>query len=238
MEGTAENLMGNGVAALIDHAYLKINSQSSISGLKFAVEETAKYGFRSICVHPVLAGTIKKNFPRTKVCAVVSYPLGADSLAVKTFAIQELSEQGVNEIDVVLDLFAVVNGNTRKVGMEAQQLGDMCRKFGIYVKVIIETPILTDDNIRATAEVLRDSPVHCIKTSTGYNREPTSLDHVKLLRSILRRDMQIKASGGISNLYQVRAMLEAGADMIGTSSGVKIVEEAQDEVIQPTALSN
>ena len=94
--------------------------------------------------------------------------------------------------------------------------------------------LLTDDKIRAVAEVLRDSPVHCVKTSTGYNREPTSLDHVKQIRSIVRGEKQVKASGGISNLYQVRAMLEAGADIIGTSNGVKIVKETRDEVNQPS----
>lgn len=234
MEGKAENLMGNGVAALIDHAYLKVNSQSAISGLKFAVEETAKFGFRSLCVHPVLAGTVKKNFPRTKVSAVVSYPFGADSLAVKTFAIQELAEQGVDEVDVVLDLFAIVNGNLNKVGLEAESLGELCHKCGIYLKAIIETPILSDDKIRATAEVLRSSPVACIKTSTGYNREPTSLDHVKLISNVVGGVKKIKAAGGISNLYQVRAMLDAGADIIGTSSGVRIIEEARDEVSKTT----
>lgn len=234
MEGTAENMMGNSIAARIDHAFLRINSQSSISALKFAVEETQKYGFRSLCVHPVLAGTVKKNFPRTKVCAVVSYPLGVDSLAVKTFAIQELAEQGIDEVDLVLDLFAVVNGNLSKVGLEAEQLGELCRKSGIYLKVIIETPILSDEKIRDTAELLRSSPVQCVKTSTGYNREPTSLDHVKLIRSMVGHHKQIKASGGISNLYEARAMLDAGADIIGTSSGVKILEEAKAETTQPT----
>ena len=93
------------------------------------------------------------------------------------------------------------------------------------LKAIIETPILAAEQIREAAEVLKASPVGCVKTSTGYGREPTSLEQVELLRDVVGREMRIKASGGIKDLYDVRAMIGAGADIIGTSNAVAIMEE-------------
>lgn len=217
---------GAQLAKKLDYAFLKADSRATIDELKRAVRESQEYGLRALCVPPVLAGTVKKNYPTLRVCAVVSYPLGLDSLAAKVFAAQELIEQGVDELDIVLDLFALANNNRRKIEQEAQQLGELCLDATVLCKAIIETPILSDEQIRWAVEVLRASPVHCVKTSTGYGREPTSLDQVKLIRSVLGHDKQIKAAGGIRTLYQALSMLEAGADIIGTSSAVAIVEEA------------
>jgi len=220
---------GAQLAKKLDYAFLKADSRASIDEFKRAVRETQEHGLRALCVPPVLAGTVKKNYPTLRVCAVVSYPLGLDSLAAKVFSAQELIEQGVDELDVVLDLFALSNNNRRKIEQEALQLGELCEDASVICKAIIETPILSEEQIRWAVEVLRTSPVHCVKTSTGYSREPTSMDHVKLIRSVLGHDKQIKAAGGIRTLYQALAMLEAGADIIGTSHAVAIVQEALAE---------
>ncbi len=225
MSGKAEDGGFARLAGRLDYAFLKIDSLTTVTGLRVVVRDMQDYGFRSLCLLPILAGTVKKNFPDVRVTAVVGYPLGGESLAAKLFAVQELIEQGIDEIDVVMDLFAIVNNNSRKVSVEAQKIGEMTSKAGVFLKTIIETPILTDSQIRATAEILIDSPVDCIKTSTGYGREPTSLAHVKLLRDVAGKFKQLKVSGGVKNLYDVRLMVEAGADIIGTSNAVGIVEE-------------
>lgn len=225
MEGTSAGQTGREIAGRLDYAFLKVTGSSTIDALRQHVKDTERHGFRSLCLPPTLAGTVKKNYPAVRVCAVVSYPLGYDSLATKTFMIQELVEQGVEEIDVVLDLFALVNGNLKKIELEASQLGEMCRKAEVMLKAIVETPILTAERIREAAEVLKASPVGCIKTSTGYGREPTTLEQVQLIRDVVGREMRIKAAGGIKDLYDVRAMIGAGADIIGTSNAVAIMEE-------------
>ena len=225
MEGSTGGQTGREIAGRLDYAFLKVGGSSTVDALRRHVRETERHGFRSLCLPPTLAGTVKKNYPAVRVCAVVSYPLGYDSLAAKTFVIQELIEQGVDEVDVVCDLFALVNGNFAKLELEANQLGTMCRKAEVMLKAIIETPILSAEQIRQAAEVLKASPVGCVKTSTGYGREPTSLDQVELLRDVVGREMRIKASGGIKDLYDVRAMVGAGADIIGTSNAVAIMEE-------------
>jgi deoxyribose-phosphate aldolase len=219
---------GANVAAVIDHAYLGVSSHSSVKALRAAVDATIKHGFRSLCLPPVLAGTVKKNFPTVRVAAVLSYPLGSDLLAAKTFAVQQLITLGVDELDIVYDLFALVNSNWDKLKNEAETLGGMTERSGIYHKAIIETPILTDEQVATAAEVLRDSPVDCVKTSTGYHREPTTIDQVKLLAGVLAGKKHIKASGGIRTYHDLRSFVDAGADIIGTSSGVAIVAEAAE----------
>lgn len=218
---------GAQLAGRLDHAYLKVASTTTVDGLRQAVEETLKHGFRSICVPPVLAGTVKKNYPTVRVAAVVAYPLGLESRAAKTYVIQEMINQGVDEVDVVYDLFALVNDNRRKIAAEAEALGELTVRAKVFHKAIIETPILTDEQICWAAGLLADTAVDCVKTSTGYGRDATSLDHVRLLRSVIGTRKAIKASGGIRTLYDAQAMIEAGANILGTSNSVAILKEAQ-----------
>jgi len=218
---------GAELARRIDYAFLKVTPSTRVEDLRRAVESTEEYDFRAICVPPVLAGTVKKNFPRIKVAAVIAYPLGLESLAAKLFAVQEVIEQAVDELDIVLDLFALVNNNHAKIEREAEQLGELASRAGVFVKAIIETPILDVEQIRWAAEVLAASPIACVKTSTGYGREPTSLDQVRLLKQLVGGRMQIKAAGGIKNLYDARTMLDAGADIIGTSNAISIINEVR-----------
>jgi len=217
---------GAQLAARLDQAFLKVNSQADVSALRRAAEDTLQYGLRCLCLPPVLAGTVKRNYPAIRVSAVIAYPLGTETVGAKIFAIQEMVELGVEEVDVVYDLFALANGNWAKLREEARRLGKYTADANIFHKAIIETPILAEEQIRAAAEILLDSRVDCLKTSTGYHREPTSLDHVRLLRKVVGARKQIKAAGGIRTIYQMRAMLDAGADIIGTSSAVQILEEA------------
>lgn len=216
---------GRDTAARIDQAWLKLDGSASVRSLKKCAEQALSHGFRSICVMPLLAGTLKKNYPELRVAAVVSYPLGLDTLHIKSQAVQQLIAQGVDELDIVYDLFALVNGNMDKVKAEAQVLGSLTSEAGVFHKAIIETPILSDARIAEVCGVLLDSPIDCVKTSTGYGREASSLDHVRIMRSVVTDRKQVKASGGIKSLYDLRTMVEAGADIIGTSSGPAIMAE-------------
>jgi deoxyribose-phosphate aldolase len=205
------------LAARIDLAFLRVEPASSIAALKRAVAQVEQLGLRSLCVPPLLAGTVKKNYPHLRVGAVVAYPLGTESLAAKVFSCSELMEQRIDELDIVLDLFALVNDNRAKIEHEAQELVRVTRQGGAYLKAIIETPILSAAQISWLTETLCSAGAGCIKTSTGYAREPTSVEHVRLIKEAAQGRTQIKASGGIRTREQALAMLEAGADILGTS---------------------
>lgn len=224
---------GAALARRIDLAYLKVDAGASPAGLRRGAEYAREAGLRAFCVPALLAPTVKKHYPTLRVTAVVSYPLGLDSLAVKTFALQELLEQQVDELDVVLDLFALVNDNWRKVELEARRLAEQARSGGALLKAIIETPILTSQQVRQAAEILCEAGVACIKTSTGFQRPPTQVEHVELLRQVCGTRCLIKASGGIRTLYDAQALVDAGADILGLSDPRAVLAEAlaQEEAV-------
>lgn len=216
---------GAQLARRIDYAFLKVDSSARVETLRGAVRLVQDLGLRAICVPPVLAGTVKKNYPQLRVCATISFPLGLDSLAAKVFMLQELIEQQVDEVDIVYDLFALVNDNRRKIELEAQRLGELSAAAQVFHKAIIETAVLSEEQIRIAAEVLRQSPVDCVATGTGTVRELASLDHVRLLRQIVGHEKQLKAAGGTASLYDAQALLDAGADIIGSSQPERILHE-------------
>jgi deoxyribose-phosphate aldolase len=213
------------LARRIDHAFLKVDSGASVNGLRAAVELVQRAGLRSLCVPPLLAGTVKKNFPAVRVSAVVSYPLGADTLAAKVFACSELIEQRVEELDVVLDLFALVNDNRRKVELEAKELIALTKPAGVVLKCIIEAPILSDAQLRWATDVLCGAGVDFVKTGTGYGRPAVTVDQVRLIKATAASRAKVKASGGIRTLYDAQALLDAGADVLGVSGTAKLLAE-------------
>jgi deoxyribose-phosphate aldolase len=214
------------LAGRIDLSFLKVDSSSTVQSLKDAVAQVEQLGLRSLVVTPLLAGTVRKNHPQIKVCGVIAYPLGAETLAAKVFTTEELIEQRIEELDVVLDLFAIVNDNKAKVEREARELLDVAKPAKVPLKTIIETPILTQDQIRWVTELMCDVGVDCIKTSTGFHRDATKVEDVRLIKEIAGGRCFIKASGGVRSHSQAIAMLEAGADVIGASDAATILAAA------------
>ena len=207
------------LAGRIDLSFLKVDSSMTVQALREAVGQVEKHGLRSLVIPPLLAGTVKKNYPHIKVCAVIAFPLGTETVAAKVFAASELMEQQVDELDVVLDLFALVNDNKPKVEREARELLAVTKAGKVPLKTIIETPILSEDQIRWATDLLCSAGVECIKTSTGYNREPTKLEEVRQIKEVASGRCFIKASGGIRTHAHAMAMIEAGADVLGASDG-------------------
>jgi len=214
------------LAGRIDLAFLKVDAGASVQSLRAAISQVEQLGLRSLVVPPLLAGTVKKNYPQIKVCAVVACALGTETLAAKVFAASELIEQHVDELDVVLDLFALVNDNQKKIEHEVNELLTLTKAAKVPLKTIIETPILSAAQIRWATELLCSASVDYIKTSTGYNREPTRVADVRLIKQVANGRCLIKASGGIRTLAQAMAMLEAGADVIGTSDAAALLSPA------------
>jgi deoxyribose-phosphate aldolase len=220
---------GATLARKTDLAFLKMDTGSTVGALREAVELARSGGFRSLCVPPVLAGTVKKHNPTLRVSAVVSFPLGADSLAAKVFCAQELIEQQADELDIVLDLFALVNGNLKKTELEARQLIEICKPAGVLLKAIVEASLLSEDQLRSVCELLCGLGVDCIKTGTGFQR-PVTIDQVRLIRQVAGTRCLIKASGGIRSAYDAQALLQAGADILGLSDGAVLLSPSGEPV--------
>lgn len=214
------------LAGVIDHAFLKIDEETVAESLRRAVDETISYGFRSLVVHPTLVGTIKSHHPNLRIGTVISYPLGCDTTEAKIYAIGEAAERGADEVDVVLDLFAVRASNLRKTAVEARRLVDAAHASGLAIKLILETPILDEPQIRMLTRAILPAGADFWKTSTGYGRKPTPLSHVRLLSLLAPEDVRIKASGGFKTLVDVTRALKEGAAVVGTSSSAAIMKEA------------
>jgi len=211
----------NEFAHLIDHTNLKPNAtRSEIIQL---CEESIEYGFSAACVNPanvpLARSVLNENKP--KLCTVIGFPLGSISVEMKFAEARFLIHQGAEELDMVLNIGALKEGETNIVEREIQQVVNAAD--GNCVKVIIETCLLNDKEKISACILAKENGADFVKTSTGFSSGGANVDDIKLMRRTVGNEMGVKASGGIKTLEHARAMVNAGADRIGTSSGVEIV---------------
>ena len=209
------------ISKLIDHTNLKQDTiKSEITQL---CEQAITFGFASVCINPVhveLASSILKDeIPKT--CTVIGFPLGADPVEMKFAETRFLVHQGAEELDMVMNVGAFKEGEFELIYEEIGQVMDA--SDGRCVKVIIETCLLTKEEKILASNMVKNSGADFIKTSTGYSIGGATIDDVRLIRETVGREMGVKASGGIKTLVDVKQMIDAGADRIGTSSAVEIV---------------
>lgn len=175
------------------------------------------------CWVPIAASSLSKGI---KICSVVGFPLGASSTNTKVFAAKDLVQMGCHEIDMVMNIGKLKDKDFKYVGQEIKAVVKACQ--GRVVKVIIETCLLTRDEKIAAAKLITEHGAHFVKTSTGFSREGAKVEDVRLLRSTVGSDFGVKASGGIRTYAQAVQFIKAGANRLGTSSGVAIMSEGQD----------
>src|SRR5699024_5664236 len=144
--------------------------------------------------------------------------------------IKDALKNGANEIDYVVNLTEVKNGNFDYVKDEMQQIVDLCHSNSVLIKVIFENTYLTKDEIKKLAEISKEVKPDFIKTSTGFGPSGATVEDVKLMKSVVGDDVSVKAAGGIRNSDDFLAMIAAGADRIGTSSGVKIINAIKNRM--------
>ncbi len=211
------------LARVIDHTLL--NPGATFSEIKKVCEEAKKYSFASVCIPPCYAMEAKEMLRDTlvKVVTVVGFPLGANTTAVKLVEAVEAVKNGADELDVVMNISALRTRNYAFVGMEIRNLINVTRH--VIHKIIIETCYLNDDEKVKAAMLAVEAGALFIKTSTGFGTKGATVEDVILLKEVVSDRAYVKASGGIKDLKTVIAMLKAGASRIGTSSGVKIMEE-------------
>jgi deoxyribose-phosphate aldolase len=211
------------LAALIDHTLLR--PDATRDEILRVCEEAKTYGFASVCVNsywvPVVAAALQGT--PVKVCSVVGFPLGAASTAAKVAETAAALNDGAQEIDMVQNIGALKDGDTRTVQADIQAVVDTAHAASAIVKVILETALLTDDQKIESCRLARQAGADFVKTSTGFGPGGATVPDVELMRRSVGPKLGVKASGGIRTLDDLNRMIAAGATRIGASAGVKIV---------------
>ena len=213
------------LAKYIDHTLLSPTAQKE-EILKLC-SEADQYGFFSVCVQPSWVSTSAEALKdsEVKVCTVIGFPHGATSSETKAFETKNAIENGADEIDMVINLGQLKDGNLEYVKSDIQSVVDAANKEAL-VKVIIESSLLTDDEIKEASRLSKETGADFVKTSTGFNGAGASVEAVKIMRQTVGEDLGVKASGGVRSKEDADAMITAGATRIGASSGIAIVEGA------------
>ena len=212
-------------ARRIDHTLLKATATGA--DVDQLCEEAMRFDFWSVCVAPFNVHRAKGRLEGSgvKVCAVVGFPLGFDAGGIKLAEAVKAVEDGADEVDMVMNIGAFRSGDHDTVFNEIKNVAQFCHSRSKVLKVIIETCYLTDEEKAKAAALSQLAGADFVKTSTGMGTGGATVEDIKLLRRSLLPQTKIKASGGIGTLEKALAMVAAGADRIGTSSGAKIMSE-------------
>ena len=209
------------IGKYIDHTNLKMSAtENDIAKL---CHEAIEYGFETVCVNPYYVTLAKDLLKDTNigVCTVVGFPLGMNTPKVKAYEAIEATENGADEIDMVINVGALKDKDYEYVKSEIEEIRDSID--GKTLKVIIETSLLSKDEIIKMTEICNDTFVNFIKTNTGFGLRGVTLEDVELINKHKNEVLEIKASGGIKTYDQMNKLIEAGATRIGTSNSVEIV---------------
>ncbi|MBG9980553.1 deoxyribose-phosphate aldolase [Facklamia lactis] len=211
----------------IDHTLLKADANEA--DIKTLCEEAIQYEFKSVCINPtwveVCTNILKDS--EVLVCTVIGFPLGANHTDIKVFEAKKAVADGADEIDMVINIGWLKNQWFDKVRREIDLIVDAIPD-NIIVKVIIETALLTEEEIRKVSQIVKESKADFVKTSTGFSTRGASLNDIKIIKEVIGNSKLIKASGGIRNFDETIQMIRLGSDRIGASKGIKIMEESKD----------
>ena len=212
--------MGN-IAGMIDHTILK--AAATQADVKKICEEAREYKFASVCVNSCYAKLVTELLEGTgvKTCCVVGFPLGAMSTRAKAYEAKCAVEDGASEIDMVINIGAVKEGNDAFVEEDIRAVVEASKPA--IVKVIIETCLLTDEEKVRACELSEKAGAAFVKTSTGFSTGGANAADIALMRKTVGDRLQVKASGGIHTPEEAQVLIEAGADRIGASTGVALL---------------
>lgn len=211
------------MASMIDHTILKPGAtREQVIQL---CREARENGFASVCVNPCFVSLVSQQLQgsEVKTCSVIGFPLGANTMEVKALEAQKAAAEGAHEIDMVINVGALKAGELDYVEREIAAVVKASGKSA--VKVIIETCLLTDAEKETACKLAKNAGAAFVKTSTGFSTGGATVADVALMRRVVGDSMGVKASGGIKSLQDALAMVEAGANRIGASSGIAIIEE-------------
>ena len=209
------------LSSLIDHTNLRPDALHS--DIEVLCKEAIQYKFASVCINPVYISYAKSILKdeNPKVCSVVGFPLGADSEEMKYAEARFLIFQGVDEIDMVMNIAFLKERKLDLVKNEIKKVVEAAD--GNCVKVIIETSLLNQDEKALACNIVMESGAAFVKTSTGFSFSGATLEDVRLIKKVVGNRVDIKVSGGIKTKNEALEFIEAGASRIGTSRGVEII---------------
>ena len=221
------------LARLIDHTLLK--PEAGEEQIRALCGDAATWGFASVCVHPTwvplcteLLGDsqAKGKLPGVvKVCTVIGFPLGATLPAVKAYEVEQVAQLGAQEVDMVLNVGRLRDGDFWAVYRDILAVVDAARDNGLLLKVIIETGLLNQEQKIAACVIAKEAGADFVKTSTGFSGGGATVEDIALMRRVVGPHTGVKASGGVRGAADALQMIAAGATRIGTSAGVRIVQE-------------
>ena len=205
---------------MIDHTVLK--ADTPLETVKRICDEAMEYGFASVCINPChvayCADYLKDS--DVNVCTVIGFPLGANTSAVKAF---ETKDAIANEIDMVMNIGALKDKNYDLVRNDVKAVVEAAN--GTLVKVILETCLLTEDEIKKACELCVEAKADYVKTSTGFSTRGATIEDVQIMKAAVQGKAKVKAAGGVRTHEDMVKIVEAGADRIGTSAGCSLVDK-------------
>lgn len=206
----------------IDHTLLK--PETTRAQIDRIIEEAKTYHFKSVCVNPTHVEYAAQQLEGSDVlvCTVIGFPLGASTTETKAFETRDAIAKGADEIDMVINIGALKDGRDDDVQRDIAAVVEAAQ--GHTVKVIIETVLLTDEEKVKASELSKAAGAHFVKTSTGFAGGGATPEDVKLMKDTVGDALEVKASGGVRNLDDFKAMLDAGATRVGASAGVQIMQ--------------
>ena len=215
------------LAGMIDHTLLK--PEATPEQIRHLCDEGRIYEFASVVVNPVyvpLCSELLKGSP-VKVCSVIGFPLGASTTEDKVHEARQAIEQGAHEVDMVIQIGLLKAGEDDTVREDIRRVVQASHPSGVLVKVIIETALLTDAEKERACRLAVEAGADFVKTSTGFSSAGATVEDVALMRRIVGPKIGVKAAGGIRSLADALGMIAAGANRLGASAGVQIVEAAK-----------
>lgn len=205
----------------IDHTLLK--AYATWEEIEKLCDEAVKFGTASVCVPPCYVKRIHKKYPDLNICTVAGFPLGYSATEAKEEETRSALLNGANEIDMVINISHVKNGDFDLVEEEIRRLKAITDEK--ILKVIIETCYLTEEEKIKMCQVVTRAGADFIKTSTGFGTGGATLDDIRLFKKHVGEQVKIKAAGGVKSAEDMEAFIAAGADRIGSSSGVSILQK-------------
>ena len=209
------------IAKFIDHTAL--TAEKTEKDILELCDEAKTHHFCSVCINSGYIPLAKEALEGTdvKVCTVIGFPLGANLTSVKAFETKAAIEAGAEEIDMVINVGLIKSEKWDLVKEDIAEVLKACN--GKTLKVILETCLLTKEEIRKACEICKELKVGFVKTSTGFNKGGATVEDVALMKEVVGPEIEVKASGGVRDTETALAMLEAGATRIGASAGIAII---------------
>ena len=217
------------INSYIDHTVLK--PTTTLQDVEQLCREAIQYQFAAVCIPPlyVKKATALVAGTAVKVATVIGFPFGYSAIEAKVAETVLAIVDGADELDLVINISAIKNKDWQFLASEINAILPIIRNKNKVIKIIIESGILTDEEITTCCDLYGAAGVDFMKTSTGYAATGATVEAVALMRKHLSDAVQIKASGGIKNYTFAKALIEAGATRLGCSSSIKIVEEAAQQ---------